>query len=51
VGSQGFHRERLGKLSFVEVTESSAEVQFTRYSRLVHFMKSYKQQFLKEDYA
>lgn len=51
VDSQGWHRQRLGKLSFREVTESSAEVQFTRYSRLVHFMKSDKQQFLREDNA
>jgi hypothetical protein len=51
VDSQGWHRERLGKLSFGTVTESSSEVQFTRYSRLVHFMKSDKPQFLEDDYA
>lgn len=40
VGSQGWRRARIGKLNFDAFTESSSEVQFTRYSRLVHFMKS-----------
>ncbi len=49
VDSRGWRRERLGKLSFAAVTESSTEIQFTRYSRLLYLMKTKMQ--LKEDHA
>lgn len=48
VDSLGWRRERLGKLSFAAVTESSTEIQFTRYSRLLYLMKT-KQS--REDHA
>jgi hypothetical protein len=38
--SGGWHRDRAGKYSTSEVTMSTNEPQFTRYSRLRHFLKS-----------
>lgn len=38
-GSRGWRREGLGKYSIESVIESSNEIQFTRYSRLRHFLK------------
>ena len=49
IDSLGWRRERLGKLSFAAVTESSSEIQFTRYSRLLYLLKTKMQ--LKEDHA
>jgi hypothetical protein len=37
--SRGWRRERLGKLTFGAVTEVSNETQFSRYSRLRHFVQ------------
>lgn len=39
-GSRGWRRERPGKYSIGAVTESSNEMQFTRYSRLRYFFRS-----------
>ena len=49
IESLGWRRERLGKLSFAAVTESSSEIQFTRYSRLLYLLK--RKMPSKEDHA
>jgi len=41
--SRGWRRERAGKYTVGAVTESSNEHQFTRYSRLRHFLKAQAQ--------
>lgn len=40
-GSRGWRRERPGKYTIGAVTESNNEDQFTRYSRLRHFLKTH----------
>jgi hypothetical protein len=42
--SQGWRRERLGKITFGALTEVSNERQFSRYSRLRHYLRQHPEQ-------